>query len=61
LDMKVENYSSEVIDNLSGQVVSQVALSDKQTMERGGQALATSGYHPNPNAVMELDAPRTEL
>ncbi|ETV86962.1 hypothetical protein H257_01984 [Aphanomyces astaci] len=61
LDMKVENYSSEVIDNLSGQVVSQVALSDKQTMERGGQALATSGYHPNPNAVMDLDAPRTEL
>ncbi|RHY21444.1 hypothetical protein DYB32_009811 [Aphanomyces invadans] len=59
LDMKVENYSSEVIDNLSGEALAKVTLSDKQSMARGGQALPESGYHPNPNAVMHLDNPRT--
>ncbi|KAG9410461.1 hypothetical protein AC1031_018501 [Aphanomyces cochlioides] len=60
LDMKVENYNDEITDNLTGESI-QVQLSDKQTMERGGKAIEVKDYHPNPNAVMDLDSKRTEL
>ncbi|EQC29451.1 hypothetical protein SDRG_12913 [Saprolegnia diclina VS20] len=35
--------------------------SDKLTMAGGGKAISTEAYHPNPNAVMDLDSGRTEL
>ncbi|KAF0683709.1 Aste57867_24271 [Aphanomyces stellatus] len=60
LDMKVENYSEDIIDNLTGEVT-HVDLSDKQTMARGGLAIEEKDYHPNPSAVMDLDSNRTEL
>ncbi|KDO34315.1 hypothetical protein SPRG_19130 [Saprolegnia parasitica CBS 223.65] len=59
-DMVTENYSNEVVDDLS-QAAPTTIQSDKLTMAGGGKAIATEAYHPNPNAVMDLDSGRTEL
>ncbi|OQR90832.1 hypothetical protein ACHHYP_05198 [Achlya hypogyna] len=59
-DMVTENYSADVVDDLTDSAPT-VIQSDKLTMVGGGKALTSEGYHPNPNAVMDLDSGRTEL
>ncbi|CCI46297.1 unnamed protein product [Albugo candida] len=53
-DMVTEGYS-QAVDAIQP-TESGVRKSDKETMERGGMALDSAKYHPNPKAVQQCDS-----
>nr|CCA23447.1 conserved hypothetical protein [Albugo laibachii Nc14] len=53
-EMVTEGYSDAIDSTHPSEGV--VRMSDKETMERGGMALDSAKYHPNPNAVQQRDS-----